>query len=284
MCNASFFKTRFILLLVLCGACVTDVPEFEMKFQNKMLILGYIGTHGEAAQVSIMRSVPIDAKEKSYELVSDANVTLVEINAVHETAKYPMSFDGFYYKTETPLVAKSEFQYQLEVQTANKTYKSHAFSLNNQPPAVDFNQTESFDATYKRLEITVTEHLGKFSYITQSILGDVNGFDFFQAMKDYRYKDKKFRNESSFTETIDYNAQHTIKVRGFVIQIPHKVDEFFRQWDAQTFSNEDSEDFFGQMFRVNPGSLKNNFKSDNGANAEEIIGVFFPTYSFIKDF
>lgn len=77
--NWYLMLNRKIIFLswVCCMGCISDVPEFNIDTESKVLIIGYIGTHGEETKVKVLRSVGINESGRDQEVVRNAKVKLI---------------------------------------------------------------------------------------------------------------------------------------------------------------------------------------------------------------
>lgn len=265
---------------VCCLSCITDVPEFDVFNESKILILGYIGTHGERVKVDILKSVSINETQRDHELVTNANVKLIITDLDGKVLEYPLFLGENHYETVTPLIAKTGFQYALQVNLGQKTYQSTTLKLPPQPPNISVNEIGLTSDDYKEWEISVEDPSELYSYFIglESLRG---GIDLMDALLSEKYYDRNYRNLNPLIEYVGYsNLPGEPLINSYVVQIPQEVDYFFRDWDTQANGNQNNDDFLNLVFSVPPGNLKNNFKNENQEVPNEIIGIFFPAHSY----
>ena len=57
-----YLTSAFYLIMCLSMlSCIEDATLDEFSFSEKLLIMGYAGTHDEPARVNVFRSVPVDS-------------------------------------------------------------------------------------------------------------------------------------------------------------------------------------------------------------------------------
>lgn len=272
---------KIIFLSWICYiGCISDVPEFNINTESKVLIIGYIGTHGEETKVKVLRSVGINESGREQEVVRNAKVKLIATGHNGDLMEYPLFLVEDQYQTAHSLIAKGGFQYSLEVRLDEKIYKSDALTLPKQSPEVSIGEVESSFQGFKRWEITVKDASDYYSYFI-NLASSKDDFDFFDTLQSEKYFDKIYRNRDHLTSHVEYSHLPGERfITTYVIQIPHEVDIFFRDWSTQSSGNQDGSYFLDLIFSVPPGNLKSNFKNEDHKVPSEIIGVFFPAHTY----
>lgn len=280
--NWYLMLNRKIIFLswVCCMGCISDVPEFNIDTESKVLIIGYIGTHGEKTKVKVLRSVGINKSGRDQEVVRNAKVKLIATDQNGVSTEYPLFLVEDQYQTAHSLNAEPGFEYSLEVGLDKKIYQSDALTLPIQSPRVNFEEVASSFQDFRRWKIMVKDASDYYSYFI-NLASFKDDFDFFETLQSEKYFDKTYRNRDLLTEDVEYShLPGEPFITTYVIQIPHEVDYFFREWSTQSSGNQDGSFFLDLAFSVPPGNLKSNFKNEDQKIPPEIIGVFFPAHTY----
>lgn len=276
-------KQIFIVFtLIACflpiSSCIEDTDFDNFNFSQKILILGYVGSHNEPARVNIFGSVPIDRRGVANELIADAGVQLIEVTKEMDTISYEMNFDqslGFYITADSS-IAQQDHSYWLEVSVGEKFWRSTPTRMSSSSKVNISDPEYSSEKRADTYELEVVDEDEYFSYI----IGDYGqGIDLFLTMEYYFFYYKKLRVGPDLSATVYlYEASEIYDPYVYVMQIPHEVDGFFREWELQ-LDGTDEPDFFTQMLSVPPGNLSGNFLDQNNESTDEVIGVFFSAFT-----
>ncbi|MEP1034108.1 hypothetical protein [Ekhidna sp.] len=272
--NVFFCCTCFVPII----SCIEDADFNDFKFSQKLMILGYVGSHDEPARVNILGSVPIDSRGPASEVVSDAVVQLMEVTKDEDTLSYPMVFDqqrGFYLTSDSS-IAKQDHSYWLLVSIGERSWKSTPTSMSSQSK-VNISDPE-YDPN-RRANLYELEAIDEDEYYSY-IIGDYGqGIDLFLTMEYYFFYYKKLRVGPDLSASVYlYEASEVYDPYVYVMQIPHEVDGFLREWELQ-LDGTDEPDFFTQMLSIPPGNLSGNFLDANNQSTDEVIGVFFSAFT-----
>lgn len=106
--------------------------------------------------------------------------------------------------------------------------------------------------------------------------------NFFRAISNYEFFDKVTRNDLKLIYSVFISAPNLEFIMNehdtTVMQLPHEVSSFFRDWAVSEEGNYD--DNISQLFSIPADNLKSNFLDQNGNAAEGVVGVFFPCHLF----
>lgn len=141
------------------------------------------------------------------------------------------------YQTAHSLNAEPGFEYSLEIGLNKKIYQSDALTLPIQSPRVNFEEVGSSSQDFRRWKITVKDASDYYSYFI-NLASFKDDFDFFETLQSEKYFDKTYRNRDLLTEDVEYShLPGEPFITNYVIQIPHEVDYFFREWSTQSSGN-----------------------------------------------
>lgn len=267
-------------------SCIADAPILDLGVSNKIMIIGFVGTHTGPAQIKIQQSVGINTKEKYIHKINNGTVVLVESNPFKKLKSYHLKYnlETDLYMTEEIGIARKNHGYHIEVTINQEKYISDTIQIITPSPKIKLTQenvsNNPLDTnTYSKINIEVEDAASFQSYIIK-MNNRFTGLDIAEALKTSDFYDSNYREGNPLRIEIDFFKDYLTGGDSiYLVQIPNEVTDFFRDW-IELKKNE-SDDFFGQIFGTTPATLKNNFKTVHGSETTNIIGVFFPANSLL---
>jgi hypothetical protein len=115
-------KCWLVLIIRLCSCIETFDPEIDKVEEGALVIEGLITNESRPYEVKISKSISIEESGTSYELISDANVIVMDKNGI--TYSFEMTSPGIYKSNENEFIGEIGNGYQLIVEYNNSTYES----------------------------------------------------------------------------------------------------------------------------------------------------------------
>lgn len=285
-------RNLFFYLFLAIGfflSCSEEVDYLDLGLTKKNMVMGYVGSVGPAS-VKIFQTVPINTAVDNFDVVSNAQVVLLEESPDKMETQYVMNFKASMesYLTQETEIMKIGYAYSVKIKVGDKIWTSKPITINQPEPNVEIDylisgeNTESNLSTVSLEKVVTVIDSEKHSYIIDIFSKKDQLINFFRAISNYEFFDKVTRNDLKLIYSVFISAPNLEFIMNehdtTVMQLPHEVSSFFRDWAVSEEGNYD--DNISQLFSIPADNLKSNFLDQNGNAAEGVVGVFFPCHLF----